>query len=157
MGNLNDGCELAKLKENMRCAILEELEGLGNSDLGMVFRDGLETDHEIADGMIPVYTQELIDLAAENTWLLTEEPELECKTGLQSIQFNLYEEFLKVSWTTIEEFKEDDEDEKQRFENFLTNHEGDFEDCEEAYHAFDSARTSESDVYEEVWEDKYPA
>ena len=149
---------LEGLKKDMAEAIEEALGSLDNSDLGMAFRDGFSDEiHEQADGLVPIYTQDLIDCAAETTWLLTEAPEIDANNGLDCIRFNIYAELYLAGYEAVVAFKDNDEDEAERFGDFLetSRRNGvEFDDCEEAYFQFESSRdTTATEVYEECFKE----
>ncbi len=141
---------------NVQDNVKEHLQGLDNAELGMVFRDGLDELHEIADQSVPIYNQSIVNVCLDGS-LLHEEPEIEgAITPLQMMQYVLYDAAIREGYVAFEAFKEDDVDEAERFRAFLDDYgrPEDLEDCEEAYVRFDSARdTIESETYEEVYED----
>jgi len=135
------------------------LEGMENDDLGMAFRDGSFDDlHEIADQSVPVYSREIVNVCLDGS-LLYEEPETGgATTPIQMMQFVLYDEALRRAYDFFKEYRNDEEDERRRFMEWLEQYGHNHEDCEEAYHAFRSPRDTqeiviESEVYGEVWDD----
>ncbi len=76
------------------------------------------TLHEFADGVVPVYTGDLLDLAAGNNGLAVTTPELGpafdgTPTPVNIIAANVYEavnDALHVVWQEIEEEREEAED-----------------------------------------------
>jgi len=81
-------------------------------------RDAEPSDvaHEIADSWVPVYTYDIMQLAADNLCLATDEPELGPAFGGQPtpvniIAANIYEALHEAAWEVIRELEAEEEDE----------------------------------------------
>lgn len=64
--------------------------------------------HEIADSMVPVYTGELMELAAENIRLATDEPELGpafdgSPTPVNIVAANVFEQLYQIAYDVLHE------------------------------------------------------
>ena len=71
--------------------------------------------HEIADSAVPVYTGDLLRLAAENIALAVDEPELGpafdgTPTPVNIIAANIYEHIEAVLWEAWREMLDEEED-----------------------------------------------
>lgn len=69
--------------------------------------------HEMADGGVPVYTSDLMGLAAENPYLATGEPELGpafdgSPTPVNIVAANVYERLEETAWDHWRELIEDE-------------------------------------------------
>lgn len=70
--------------------------------------------HEIADSHVPVYTADIIDCAADDNSLATDEPELGPAFGgeptpVNIIAANIYERLTQALHEAAERFEEEDE------------------------------------------------
>ena len=91
-------------------------------ELGVYARDSLDeaveygiteisdTIHELADGLVPVYTHDLMSLAAENISLATDEPELGPAFGgeptpVNIVAANVYEWLTAQLWDYANELE----------------------------------------------------
>jgi hypothetical protein len=96
------------------------------------FEGGCESDviHEIADSSVPVYTSQLLDLAAEDNCLATDEPELGpafdgTPTPVNIIAANVYERLTEVlweAWHELDEAEETAQDNAERVDRFVAEH-----------------------------------
>lgn len=82
---------------------LDEAVEYGISDIG-------DTIHELADGLVPVYTSDLMSLAAENLNLATDTPELGpafdgSPTPVNIVAANVYEYLTGVLWEYANELE----------------------------------------------------
>jgi len=73
--------------------------------------------HEIADTSVPIYSGDLLRLAAENLQLATEEPECGpafdgSPTPINVIAANLYEHIEQALWSAWQQMEDDDDDEE---------------------------------------------
>ena len=110
----------------------DQLQNLDDASLQMAFRDGIDFN-EVADGAVPVYHGEIFEALVE-AGLACAEPEIEGATNpAQMAQHVLYEECLKEAYDAFETFKDDEEDQRERFWNFLQNAPEEYDDAEEAY------------------------
>jgi len=100
---------------------LRELEKMALETLQEYLEDDPDLDEhdtifEIADSCVPVYTYDILQLAAENLFLATDEPELGpafdgSPTPVNIIAANIFEHLERVLWENIEEIKEELESE----------------------------------------------
>lgn len=85
---------IKEVEESLLDLIKDEIQDNKDSD---DLEDALQYDgriFELVDGCVPIWTNALIDLAAENNYLLTEIPELaggESLDALKMIQLNIFE------------------------------------------------------------------
>jgi len=95
--------------------VLEELKWqLENED--WYNDDDYDLIHSIADSNTPIYYSDILELAAENTFLALDEPELGpafdgSPTPVNIIAANIFEHLERVLWENIEEIKEEIESE----------------------------------------------
>jgi hypothetical protein len=136
----------------------DHLEGLDDADLQEVFRHGLDDAHEIADGCVPVYYHEVVNICLDGN-LLNQEPEIDgATTPMQMMQYILFDEAARIICWAVEEFKDDEADQRERFYQYLRS-ECDREedtDLEEVYWGWrDNPRAGtgadDCDLYEEVF------
>ena len=78
--------------------------------------DEHDTIHEIADSSVPVYTYDLLQLAANNLDLAVVEPEIGpafdgSPTPVNIIAANIYEEITQELWNNLDNIKAELEDE----------------------------------------------
>ena len=149
-------------EKNVREAVRDVLSSMDDDALGLLFRDGDFEFHEIADSCVPAYYTDLCDLCLEGN-LMNVEPEIgEAKSPAQMMAFVLYEEAYRLACDAFESFKEDEEDETDRFRCFLQDfgRPEDLEDAETAYGLWvDDPRRNvpewddDSSFYEDIWRD----
>ena len=104
---------LYDLEQEVREAIREWAEA--NPDNNDIDYDG--SLHEIVDGAVPIYTGDLMELAAENINLATDAPELGpafdgSPTPVNIVAANVYEHLSNIAWEewqTIEAEREEAE------------------------------------------------
>ena len=94
----------------------DALEELKDSLRDYPDNDEYDTIHEIADSSVPVYTHDILQLAASNNYLATEEPELGpafdgSPTPVNIIAANIFEEIHSELWCSLESIKAELEDE----------------------------------------------
>ena len=143
-----------QMREGAADGVRDFLSSLDNSDLRMAFRNGTDDLHEIADSAVPIHYGNIFEALLEGG-LSSVEPEIDGATNpAQMAQFVLYDECLSEVHDAVERFKEDEEDERERFVTFLSERvPGDFEDCDAAVDEFDTARDSLAFDYEEIFEE----
>ena len=93
---------LHELRQNARDSLDEAVE-YGIDEIG-------DTIHELADGLVPVYTSDLLSLAADNLALATDEPELGpafdgSPTPTNIIAANVYEWLTAELWEYARELE----------------------------------------------------
>lgn len=87
-------------KENLRDEVygqVAEWESFPNDARDLVY--------EYVDSAMPVYTSEILDLAREDTCLVTEDPELGYETPLQGISWNIYERINHALHVYVDELE----------------------------------------------------
>lgn len=113
------------LQDNARESLIENLQYEIDSDKYESFEEleqGIEISDmifETADSMVPVYYSELLDLAADNNNLATDEPELGPASGcnfdgtnspINIIAANVFEALESYLWHCWQELESDDSD-----------------------------------------------
>ena len=93
---------------------LHELRGYARENLDEVVEDGIsdigDLIHDIVDSLVPVYTSDLMSLAAENICLATDEPELGpafdgSPTPVNIVAANVYEWLCNELWEYANELE----------------------------------------------------
>ena len=77
--------------------------------------DQTDAAHEIADGAVPVYYSDLLELAAGDNNLATDEPELGpafdgSPTPVNIIAANVYERLFAVAYEELQAMEDEDEE-----------------------------------------------
>ena len=88
------------------------------SEFGSQGDDTGDVIHEIADGHVPVYTSDLMALAAEDINLATAEPELGpafdgSPTPVNIVAANVYEAITASLWDDWREIEEEEEEKEE--------------------------------------------
>ena len=107
--------ELGRMKKDA----VDELTDLLREDPD---RDEHDTIFQIADSSVPVYTSDILQLAADNIYLATVEPEIGpafdgTSTPVNIIAANIFEEIERELWEELENIKQELEDEKDECES----------------------------------------
>jgi hypothetical protein len=102
--------------ERMEKDALEELKDLLEDDPTL---DPHDLIFEIVDSSCPIYTSDILQLAADNIFLATTEPEIGpafdgSPTPVNIITANIFEHLEQVLWDNLEDIKQEIEDEKTR-------------------------------------------
>lgn len=94
-------------------------EEVQSEDTRQYLTDGSDVDdmlHEIADGWVPIYTSDLMQLAADNIALAVDEPELGrpafdgSPTPVNIVAANVYERLLDAAYEAYAEIESELED-----------------------------------------------
>ena len=94
----------------------DAIEELKDSLRGYPDADEHDTIMEIADSSVPIYTSDILQLAADNVSLAVAEPDIEpafdgSPTPVNIIAANIYEEITQDLWNNLENIKTELEDE----------------------------------------------
>ena len=105
---------MTTLREILKDAEEELREEWENMDT--VQKRDLDIVHEIADSNVPIYTSDLLDVAADNLYMATNEPELGpafdgSPTPVNIIAANIYEEISNRLYEVARELQEFDDEE----------------------------------------------
>ena len=97
---------------------LHELRGYARENLDEALEEGPtgfyddlgDTIHELADNLVPIYTHDLMSLAAENISLATDTPELGpafdgSPTPVNIVAANVYEWLISTLWEYANELE----------------------------------------------------
>lgn len=91
--------------------------------------------HEIADALVPVYHGDLIDLAAEDNWLATEEPDMMAfdgrSTAINAIASNVYQHIVDELMTAWQTYMEEDIEDQMDEDDLTEEEEEVFDDTAE--------------------------
>ncbi|MHA2277623.1 MAG: hypothetical protein ACXAC2_17725 [Candidatus Kariarchaeaceae archaeon] len=105
---------MQEILKNARESLKEQLEYKAELDGDEVYFSGEDSDtiFEVTDSSVPIYTAELIRLAADNVYLATNEPELGpafdgSPTPVNIIAANVFEEINNHLWECLEDVKEE--------------------------------------------------
>ena len=93
----------------------EELRDRWN-DLDTCQRRDLDIIHEIADSNVPIYNSDILEVAADNLYMATNEPELGpafdgSPTPVNIIAANIYEAITERLYEVARELQESDDEE----------------------------------------------
>ena len=104
--------KLYNIKKDALEYLKEQLEDNAEVDDGEVYfnNDDHDTIFEIADSSVPIYTSDLMELAAENIDLAVDEPELGpafdgSPTPVNIVAANVFEEIYQHLWENLEKIK----------------------------------------------------
>ena len=119
MADPNKGAVMAREMRDILASARDDLKERW-TDYRDEFDGGCESDviHEVADGHVPVYTYDILALAAEDNGLATAEPELGpafdgTPTPVNIIAANIYEAITTDLWEYWPELSEGTEDDDE--------------------------------------------
>ena len=105
--------ELYRIKKEALEELKERLEENAEFDNGELYIsiDEHDTIFEIADSSVPIYTSDILQMAADNIGLALEEPEIGpafdgTSTPINIIAANIFEEITQELWNELESIKE---------------------------------------------------
>lgn len=105
---------MRELEEGTRAEAREcDLEAYG----GMTHEAACDAAHELADSMVPVYTGELMELAAEDIDLATDEPEIGpafdgSPTPVNIVAGNVYDRLYAIAYEELHHRLDKEEDDE---------------------------------------------
>jgi hypothetical protein len=156
------GRELFELELSVRDEFLERVDYMDPDERSMLRRDGPgDLAHEIADGSVPVYTHELMTMAAEDCSLAVDVPELGPAfdgepTPVNIVAANIYERLLQEVHSAFEDWAAQEVEYEEEADLFRSHIEGgEYGDWEEAYEAFDATFGPEVELYRDTWADEF--
>ncbi len=99
---------LRELKEMVNEAVAEDFEAY------YLDSDDSDTSHDIADGLTPVYTADLLRCALGDLWLAHTEPEFDTENTADGIlKANIYNELRDYAYHALTQYRENYEPEPE--------------------------------------------
>ena len=100
---------MTTMVELRKMAREEALEAVVEADSDA---DRWDLAHEVADGLVPEMTTELLEVAMSELGLMFEEPDLEAKSPYEMLQYVIFEDLEAIAAEEIESYQREHEDDE---------------------------------------------